>query len=102
MNLKLSAKIDNKREPIPCLRSIWIETGDAARPLACKWFIGELMTSTEFRVKRGDALRLKGTDIARYCTSRPMIVDAVQCASTKTIATDLGFINVKRGDWVVC
>ena len=60
------------------------------------------MTSTEFRVKRGDALRLKGTDIARYCTSRPMIVDAVQCASTKTIATDLGFINVKRGDWVVC
>lgn len=44
----------------------------------------------------------KGTDMARYCTSRPMIVDAVQCASTKTIATDLGFINVKRGDWVVC
>jgi hypothetical protein len=31
-----------------------------------------------------------------------MIVDAVQCASTKTIATDLGFINVKREDWVVC
>jgi hypothetical protein len=31
-----------------------------------------------------------------------MIVDAVQCTSTKTIATDLGFINVKRGDWVVC
>jgi hypothetical protein len=31
-----------------------------------------------------------------------MIVDAVQCALTKTIATDLGFVNVKRGDWVVC
>jgi hypothetical protein len=31
-----------------------------------------------------------------------MIVDAVQCTSTKTIATDLGFINVKRGEWVVC
>ena len=44
----------------------------------------------------------KGTDMARYRTSRPMIVDAVQCTSTKTIATDLGFINVKRGDWVVC
>src|ERR1700761_8532861 len=37
-----------------------------------------------------------------YRTSRPMIVDAVQCAEAKTIATDLGFINVKRGDWVVC
>ena len=40
--------------------------------------------------------------MAKYCTSRPMIVDAVQCTSTKTIATDLGFINVKRGEWVVC
>jgi hypothetical protein len=60
MNMKLSAKIDSKREPIPCLRSIWIKTGDAARPLACKWLIGELTTSTEFRVKRSDALRLKG------------------------------------------
>ena len=31
-----------------------------------------------------------------------MIVDAVQCTEAKTIATDLGFINVKRGDWVIC
>ena len=37
-----------------------------------------------------------------YRTSRPMIVDALQCAEAKTIATDLGFINVKRGDWVIC
>jgi hypothetical protein len=37
-----------------------------------------------------------------YRTSRPMIVDAVQCTEAKTIATDLGFINVKRGDWVIC
>jgi hypothetical protein len=38
-----------------------------------------------------------------YRTSRPMIVDAVQCTTdAKTIATDLGFINVKRGDWVIC
>src|ERR1700733_2982351 len=44
----------------------------------------------------------KGTDMARYRTSRPMIVDAVQCTSTRTIATDLGFISVKRGEWVVC
>ena len=31
-----------------------------------------------------------------------MIVDAVQCTEAKTIATDLGFVNVKRGDWVIC
>ena len=37
-----------------------------------------------------------------YQTSRPMIVDAVQCDEPKMIATDLGFINVKRGEWVVC
>ena len=37
-----------------------------------------------------------------YQTSRPMIVDAIQCAEAKTIATDLGFINVKRGEWVIC
>jgi hypothetical protein len=60
MSMKLSAKIDSKREPIPCLRCIWIETGDATRPLVCKWFLGELTTSTEFRVKRSDALRLNG------------------------------------------
>ena len=30
-----------------------------------------------------------------------MVVDAVQCTSTKTIATDLGFINVTPGEWVV-
>ena len=37
-----------------------------------------------------------------YRTSRPLIVDAVQCAEAKTIPTDLGFINVKRGEWVIC
>ncbi len=37
-----------------------------------------------------------------YRTLRPMIVDAVQCAEPKTIATDLGFINAKRGEWVIC
>lgn len=58
--MKSSAKIDSELEPIPRLRCIWIKTGDAARPLICKWFIGELTTSTDFRVKRRDALRLKG------------------------------------------
>ena len=43
-----------------------------------------------------------GADMARYRTSRTMIVDAVQCASTKTISSDLGLINVKRESRVVC
>lgn len=37
-----------------------------------------------------------------YQIVRPVIVDAVQCTEAKTIATDLGFINVKPGEWVVC
>jgi len=37
-----------------------------------------------------------------YRTVKPMIVDAVQCNEAKTIATDLGFINVKQGEWVIC
>jgi hypothetical protein len=37
-----------------------------------------------------------------YRTLRPMIVDAVQCEEPRTIATDLGFINAKRGEWVIC
>ena len=37
-----------------------------------------------------------------YRTSRPMTVDALQCTEARTISTDLGFINVKQGDWVVC
>jgi hypothetical protein len=37
-----------------------------------------------------------------YRTSRPLIVEAIQSAETKTIATDLGFINVRQGEWVVC
>jgi hypothetical protein len=101
--MKLSAKPDSQREPIPRLRCRWIETGDAVRPLGCKWLSEESTTSTELRVKRSDAMRLKGgPNMARYSTSRPMIVDAVQCTSTRTIATDLGFISVKRGEWVVC
>jgi hypothetical protein len=40
--------------------------------------------------------------MSTYRTSRPLIVEAVQSAETKTIATDLGFINVRQGEWVVC
>ncbi len=37
-----------------------------------------------------------------YRTSRPMIVDALQCTEAKTVATDLGFINAKCGEWIIC
>jgi len=37
-----------------------------------------------------------------YRTLRPMIVDAVQCEEPRTIATDLGFVNAKRGEWLIC
>jgi hypothetical protein len=40
--------------------------------------------------------------MSTYRTARPLVVDAFQCIEDKTIATDLGFINVKRGDWVIC
>ena len=36
-----------------------------------------------------------------YRTSRPIIVDARQCKKTETIATDLGFINLKQGEWII-
>lgn len=32
---------------------------------------------------------------------RPITIDARQCSEAGTIATDLGFINVKRGDWII-
>ena len=37
-----------------------------------------------------------------YRISRSVIVDALQCKEAKTIASDLGFINVNQGEWVVC
>src|SRR6201987_5214131 len=37
----------------------------------------------------------------KYRTSSPMVVDALQCNQSRTIATDLGFVNVEPGDWVV-
>jgi hypothetical protein len=36
-----------------------------------------------------------------YRTSRPLIVvEAVQSAEAKTAATDLGFVNVRQGNWL--
>ena len=42
MNMRLSVKINSKREPIMRLHCIWIETGNSVRPLACKWLTGDL------------------------------------------------------------
>jgi len=39
--------------------------------------------------------------MSAFRTRRPLLVDAQQCTETKTIATDLGFCNVQRGDWII-
>lgn len=36
-----------------------------------------------------------------YRNCRPITVDAQQCFQSGTIATDLGFSHVERGDWVI-
>jgi hypothetical protein len=36
-----------------------------------------------------------------FRTCRPMTVEARQCTKAETVATDLGFVNVKSGDWVI-
>lgn len=36
-----------------------------------------------------------------FRTHRPLLVDAEQCKTTKTIETDEGQRQVHRGDWVV-
>jgi hypothetical protein len=39
--------------------------------------------------------------MAAFRTRRPLLVDARQCTQAETIATDMGFANVKRGDWII-
>lgn len=39
--------------------------------------------------------------MSAFRTCRPLLVDATQASEPATVATDLGFVNVKRGDWVV-
>ena len=36
-----------------------------------------------------------------YRNCRPIAVDAKQCTEAGTIATDLGFSNVERGEWII-
>jgi hypothetical protein len=36
-----------------------------------------------------------------FRTCRPLLVDATQCKERKTIVTDLGFTDVKVGDWII-
>ena len=36
-----------------------------------------------------------------FRTSRPMMIDARQFTQAGTITTDLGFVNVKSGEWVI-
>lgn len=39
--------------------------------------------------------------MSTFRTHRPLVVDATQCEQAKTIATDIGFCNVAKGDWIV-
>ena len=39
--------------------------------------------------------------MSTFRTLRPLVVDATQCEQSKTIATDIGFCNVAKGDWIV-
>jgi len=39
--------------------------------------------------------------MSAFRTCRPLLVDATQATEPATVATDLGFANVNRGDWVV-
>jgi hypothetical protein len=39
--------------------------------------------------------------MSAFRTCRPLLVDANQASEPSTIATDLGFVNVKRGEWIV-
>lgn len=39
--------------------------------------------------------------MSAFRTCRPLLVDATQTTEPATIATDLGFANVQRGDWIV-
>jgi hypothetical protein len=39
--------------------------------------------------------------MSAFRTVRPLLIDAIQCDHPKTIATDTGFCNVSKGDWIV-
>lgn len=39
--------------------------------------------------------------MSAFRTCWPLLVDANQATAPSTIATDLGFVNVKRGEWIV-
>lgn len=39
--------------------------------------------------------------MSAFRTCRPLLVNAEQSTKTQTIATDQGFCNVERGDWIV-
>jgi hypothetical protein len=50
--------------------------------------------------KYRSAVELK-TDMGLFRILRPITVNARQCTQAGTIATDLGFANVKPGDWII-
>lgn len=39
--------------------------------------------------------------MSAFRSCRPLLIDAEQCTESKTMVTDTGFCNVRRGDWIV-
>jgi hypothetical protein len=48
-----------------------------------------------------DSMGRAGKQMATYRTCRPMVVEATQCSNAETVTTDLGFVHIKRGEWVI-
>jgi hypothetical protein len=101
--LENSSRLDTCHMRPPALQCMWVATGDPTRPLACRWHTGELIARARRFMSNNPANNEKTRIIMGiYRTFRSLVVDAVQCTENRTFATDLGFINVKRGEWIVC
>jgi hypothetical protein len=53
------------------------------------------------RIESAEPSRSAEEFMSVFRTCRPLLVDATQASGPSTIATDLGFANVQRGDWIV-
>jgi hypothetical protein len=57
---------------------------------------------TQIAIKwRSRVSQLAETAMGLFRISRSITVDARQCTRAETVATDLGFTNVRPGDWVI-
>jgi hypothetical protein len=40
---RASSQADDRGERAPALFCVWVETGNPARPLACRWYAGDML-----------------------------------------------------------